>query len=45
MTDPASPAAAEFARPVDVNRLPSGEGVYDLAATAAERAALRRRCG
>ncbi len=43
MTDPASPAAAEFARPVDVNRLPSGEGVYDLAATAAERAALARR--
>jgi uncharacterized protein DUF177 involved in 23S rRNA accumulation len=43
MTDPAAPAAPEFTRPVDVNRLPSGEGVYDLAATPAERAALARR--
>jgi uncharacterized metal-binding protein YceD (DUF177 family) len=43
MTDPASPAAPEFTRPVDVDRLPSGEGVYDLAATPAERAALARR--
>jgi len=39
MTEPAPP---EFPRPVDVNRLP-GEGVYDLAATPAERAALARR--
>src|ERR1700719_4639101 len=43
MTDPAAPAAPEFTRPVEVNRLPSGEGVYDLAATPAERAALARR--
>src|SRR5258708_9276945 len=45
MTDPAPPAAPEFARPVDVDRLPSGAGVYDLAATPAERAALARRFG
>jgi uncharacterized metal-binding protein YceD (DUF177 family) len=43
MTDHASPVASEFTRPVDVNRLPSGGGVYDLAATLAERAALARR--
>jgi hypothetical protein len=43
MTDRVSPAAPEFARPVDISRLPSGEGVYELAATPAERAALARR--
>jgi uncharacterized metal-binding protein YceD (DUF177 family) len=43
MSDPASPGAPEFTRPVDVSRLPSGEAVYDLAATPAERAALARR--
>jgi uncharacterized metal-binding protein YceD (DUF177 family) len=43
MTDPAPATAPEFVRPVDVDRLPSGGGVYDLAATPAERAALARR--
>jgi uncharacterized metal-binding protein YceD (DUF177 family) len=43
MADRAAPGASEFTRPVDVGRLPSGEGVYDLEATSAERAALARR--
>src|SRR5258708_28027390 len=43
MPDPAPPAAPEFSRPADVDRLPSGAGVSDLAATPAERAALARR--
>jgi uncharacterized metal-binding protein YceD (DUF177 family) len=42
MTDPVSPAP-EFARPIDLDRLASGENVYDLTATPAERAALVRR--
>jgi hypothetical protein len=33
----------EFARPVDITRLPRGEAVFAIAATAAERAALARR--
>lgn len=45
MTTAASPAGAEFARPVDVSRLASGEGGYALRATAAECAALARRFG
>jgi uncharacterized metal-binding protein YceD (DUF177 family) len=43
MTDPAPAAAPEFTRSVDVNRLPSGESVHDLAAAPAERSALARR--
>lgn len=42
MSDPSSPGAPEFTRPVDISRLP-GERVYDLAATPVERAALARR--
>ena len=41
MTEPAPPT--EFARPIDIARLPSGEAVFDIAAAAAERAALARR--
>jgi uncharacterized metal-binding protein YceD (DUF177 family) len=37
------PATPEFARPVDIQRLPPGETVYDIAATETERAALARR--
>jgi hypothetical protein len=43
MTDPATPGAAEFTRPVDIGRLPPGEAVYDLKATPAERDALAER--
>jgi uncharacterized metal-binding protein YceD (DUF177 family) len=43
MSKPARRAAAEFARPVDVNRLRAGEGVYDIVASPEERAALARR--
>jgi len=45
MSDPTSRAGAEFARPVDVSRLASGEGSYDLKATAEERVALAQRFG
>lgn len=34
---------SEFPRPVEVNRLPGGESVFEIAATSAERAALARR--
>jgi uncharacterized metal-binding protein YceD (DUF177 family) len=34
---------SEFARPIDTTRLPRGESVRDIAATAAERQALARR--
>jgi uncharacterized metal-binding protein YceD (DUF177 family) len=42
-TDPAPTGAPEFTRPVDVGRLSSGDGVYDLRAADAERIALARR--
>jgi uncharacterized metal-binding protein YceD (DUF177 family) len=35
--------AQEFARPIDVTRLPAAGAVYDISATAAERAALADR--
>jgi uncharacterized metal-binding protein YceD (DUF177 family) len=38
-------AAVEFSRPVDTARLKGEEAVHDIAATAAERAALARRFG
>ena len=34
---------AEFSRPVDATRLGTGEALYEIAATQAERAALARR--
>jgi len=36
-------AMIEFSRPVDVTRLGTGEAVYDIAASEAERAALAKR--
>lgn len=44
MNDSAA-ATPEFSRPLDIARLPQGEAAYDIAATAAERAALARRFG
>lgn len=43
MTDSTPQDAPEFTRPVDIGRLPSGGGVFDVKATPAERAALARR--
>jgi uncharacterized metal-binding protein YceD (DUF177 family) len=39
----ASSGAPEFTRPVDIGRLPAGEGVYNLAASPTELAALAHR--
>jgi len=36
---------SEFPRPVEINRLPPGDSVFEIAATPAERAALARRFG
>jgi uncharacterized metal-binding protein YceD (DUF177 family) len=41
MTGPAPPA--EFARLIDIARLPPGEAVFEIAANAVERMALARR--
>lgn len=34
---------SEFSRPVDIAKLPPGEAIHEIAATAAERAGLARR--
>lgn len=43
MTEPVPNAPLEFSRPVDVDRLPADEALFDIAATPSEREALARR--
>ena len=45
MTDPKPSTPPEFSRPIDIDRLPADEAVFDIAAAPAEREALARRFG
>lgn len=45
MTEPKPNAPPEFSRPVDIDRLPADEAVFDIAAASSEREALARRFG